>query len=149
MVSMRPVSGELRDGAHHLPVRVYYEDTDAGGVLYHAGHIRFFERGRTEFLRAIGINQSKLNAAATEDRILFVVRKMTIEYLKPALLDDLLDVVTEVYDIAGPRITLKQELRREGEAIATADVLVISIGGNFRPVKLPQEMVDLMWSAGA
>ncbi|ODN69298.1 tol-pal system-associated acyl-CoA thioesterase [Methylobrevis pamukkalensis] len=126
-----------RPAVHSLPVRVYYEDTDAGGVLYHASHVRFFERGRTEFLRSAGILQSELNAAPAAERVLFVVRRMTIDYLKPAFLDDLLSVETVVREITGTRVSMGQTLLRGDMPLATAEVLVVAIGADLRPVRVP------------
>jgi len=124
--------------SHRLPVRVYYEDTDAGGIAYHAAHVRFFERGRTEMLRAVGVSQAELNAAPEAERLLFVVRRITVDYLKPARLDDLLEVTTAVREISGPRITIDQVIRLGETTIATAEVLVVAIGADMRPAKVPE-----------
>ena len=130
-----------------FPVRVYWEDTDAGGIVYHASHIRFFERGRTEFLRDLGISQSATADRTDPDALLFVVRKFSIEYRKPGLLDDLLTVETEIASISGPRFTVSQRLLREGELIASAEVEVVAIAGNGRPRRLPPAMAALIEGA--
>lgn len=132
---------------HHLAVRVYFEDTDAGGILYHGSHMRFFERGRTEFLRDLGISQSKTADRTDPSALLFVVHRFTIEYKRPAFLDDLLTVETEIGSISGPRFTVDQRLLRDGELIAEAEVEVVATGGNGRPRRLPPEMAALI--AGA
>jgi acyl-CoA thioester hydrolase len=129
---------------HRLPVRVYFEDTDAGGILYHGSHMRFFERGRTEFLRDLGISQSNTSDRTRDDALLFVVRKFAIEYLRPGLLDDLLTVETEIGAVSGPRFTVAQRLKRGEELLARADVEVVAIGGNGRPRRLPAEMAALI-----
>ena len=127
-----------------FPVRVYWEDTDAGGIVYHASHIRFFERGRTEFLRALGFSQSLTADRAAADALLFTVRRLTVDYLRPALLDDLLTVETELVTAHGPRLELRQRLLRGEVAIATAEVLVAAVGGNGRPRRIPAELIARM-----
>jgi len=129
---------------HRLSVRVYFEDTDAGGILYHGSHMRFFERGRTEFLRDLGISQSNTADRKKDDALLFVVRKFTIEYAKPGLLDDLLTVETEILAVSGPRFTVAQRLKRGEDLLAKAEVEVVAIGGNGRPRRLPAEMAALI-----
>lgn len=127
---------------HIHAVRVYWEDTDAGGIVYHASHVRFFERGRTEFLRARGILQSGMADRASPDALFFTVRRMEIDYLKPAFLDDLLEVATRVRDIGGSRVELDQRLERDGTVVATARVTVVAVGGNGRPRRLPPTILD-------
>lgn len=132
---------------HHLAVRVYFEDTDAGGILYHGSHMRFFERGRTEFLRDLGISQSMTADRTDPNALLFVVRRFSIEYKKPGFLDDLLTVETEISSIFGPRFTVAQRLLRGDELIAAAEVEVVATGGNGRPRRLPPAMADLIEGA--
>lgn len=132
---------------HRLPVRVYFEDTDAGGILYHGSHLRFFERGRTEFLRDLGISQSATADRTSPDALLFVVRKVTIEYHRPGHLDDLLSVETEIGAIHGPRFTVLQRLKRGEELLAAADVEVVAIGGDGRPRRMPAAMAALIEAA--
>jgi tol-pal system-associated acyl-CoA thioesterase len=93
--------GRLDGGTHLLPVRVYYEDTDFSGVVYHASYLRFMERGRTELLRATGVDQSELHG--TEEGLSFAVRRMRIDYLKPARMDDVLTIETRTVEIAARR----------------------------------------------
>jgi len=121
-----------------ITVRVYWEDTDAGGIVYHASHVRFFERGRTEYLRALGINQSDM--AAAERALLFAVRRMEIDYLKASKLDDLLEVTTSTREIGGARMVLDQVLKRGDETIATAVVTVVAIGRDGRPHRIPADL---------
>ncbi len=132
---------------HHLAVRVYFEDTDAGGILYHCSHMRFFERGRTEFLRDLGISQSMTADRTDPNALLFVVRRFSIEYKKPGFLDDLLTVETEISSIFGPRFTVAQRLLRGDELIAAAEVEVVATGGNGRPRRLPPAMAALIEGA--
>lgn len=121
--------GEIRDGRHHMQVRVYFEDTDAGQIVYHANFLRFMERGRTNYLRLLGTNQQELLKDAQNEApgFAFVVRSMTIDFLKPAILDDLLDVVTLPSEVKGASITLLQECRRGDDLLVTARVRVAFI----------------------
>jgi acyl-CoA thioester hydrolase len=117
------------------PVRVYYEDTDAGGVVYHTGYIRFMERARTEWLRAEGLSQVRLMA---ED-VMFSVVSLEVAFRKPARLDDLLQVVSRVSLAGGASVQFEQDiLRDDGQLLAQGKVLVACIGArNFRPRRLP------------
>ena len=124
--------------SHSIPVRVYYEDTDAGGIVYHAAHVRFFERGRTEFLRALGVNQ--IDLAQEGPGLLFAVRRMEIDYLKGARLDDLLAVTTSVCSFGGARMTMKQVLARGDEVIATAVVTVVGMTREGRARRIPDDL---------
>src|SRR6187401_1316005 len=109
--SLQSLDGEIRGGRHFQPVRVYYEDTDFSGVVYHASYLRFMERGRSNYLRLLGADQRALFAEAESEApgFAFVVRSMQIEYLKPARMDDLLDVVTRPVEVKGASILLAQE----------------------------------------
>jgi len=119
-------------------VRVYYEDTDAGGVVYYANYLRFMERARTEWLRAMGFDQPVL---AAEHHLLFVVRAVNIDYLKPSRFDDNLQVTVEVVNVGGSRIRFLQRVLRGGEEIVRADVDVVCVNTDtFRPARVPREM---------
>jgi acyl-CoA thioester hydrolase len=120
------------------PIRVYYEDTDAGGVVYHAAYIRFFERGRTEWLRALGYSQAML---VEEVGVLFSVVNLDIHYRKPARLDDLLQVQTRVRPGGGASVQFAQEVSRDGEVLARGNVLVACVDAqSFKPRRLPTEL---------
>ncbi|NMP26331.1 tol-pal system-associated acyl-CoA thioesterase [Rahnella sp. SAP-1] len=121
------------------PVRVFLEDTDAGGVVYHARYVAFFERARTEMLRQRNIHQRKL----LEENISFVVRRMTVEYLSPARLDDLLDVQTEITAIRGASLTFAQRiLDSRGNLLSFAEVLIACIDPHqMKPRALPKSIV--------
>jgi acyl-CoA thioester hydrolase len=123
---------------HSIPVRVYYEDTDAGGIVYHASHVRFFERGRTEFLRALVVYQ--IHLAHEGVGLLFAVRRLEIDYLKASRLDDLLTVTTSVCGFGGARMTMKQVLARGDETIATAVVTIVGITRDGRARRIPDDM---------
>ena len=108
------LDGAIRDGLHHMQVRVYYEDTDFSGIVYHANYLRFMERGRTNYLRLLGAEQSALftEAEAEAPGFAFVVRAMQLDFLKPAKMDDVLDIVTRPIEVRGASITMHQEVRR-------------------------------------
>ena len=135
-----PIDGELRDGRHTLVVRVYYEDTDFTGIVYHANYLRYMERGRTNYLRLIGADHRKLFEETEQEApgFAFVVRSMTIDFLKPARMDDVLDVVTTPEEVKGASITLHQQCRRGDDLLVEAHVRVAFIsGGRARPIPKP------------
>lgn len=124
------------------PVRVYFQDTDAGGVVYHASYVNFMERARTEWLRTHGYSNAGL---MKEFGVVFVVRSMKLDYLRPALLDDMLDVTAQVKDIGRSRITLLQTVRREDEMLTEAEVHLVSVSlDTFKPVRVP-EVLRSQW----
>lgn len=126
--------------AFEIVVRVYYEDTDFSGVVYHARHLQFFERGRTEALRACGISHSDL--LARPEPLAFAVRRMTIEWLAPARIDDLLHVKTIFGDVRGARMQIAQEMRRGETVIARAEVEAACMTLEGRPRRLPAEILE-------
>ena len=132
--TLSPTSGCLVDGRHILPLRIYYEDTDAQGIVYYANWLRFLERGRTELLRMIGLEHSALQAASG---INWVVRRCTIDYLKPARLDETIDIVTACGEMRGASLDMIQEARRGAEVLVRAELLVACMGESGRPARLP------------
>lgn len=141
------LAGRIEQGIHRLDLRIYWEDTDAGGIVYHAGYVRFMERGRTDFLRLAGIRQSEL--AAGPDGILFAVRHMELDFLKPARLDDLLQVTTAVEEIAGARLVMRQAVHRGGETLVAARVTVAAISPEGRPRRIPMPIRAALGSGTA
>jgi acyl-CoA thioester hydrolase len=123
------------------PVRVYYEDTDSGGVVYYANYLKFFERARTEWLRSFGLNQDKL---AQDEGLIFVVRRAALDFVRPARLDDMLEVTVEPVKRARVYVDLVQEARRDSQVLARAEVRVacLSLRG-FKPVAMPQSLRNL------
>ncbi|MBM3392445.1 MAG: tol-pal system-associated acyl-CoA thioesterase [Betaproteobacteria bacterium] len=122
-------------GAFSFPVRVYYEDTDMAGVVYYAGYLRFLERGRTEWLRDLGVEQLGL---AQEEGLVFAVRSLNIEYLKPARLDDALAVLTELTLPGRAQVTLRQWIERGGETLVEATVRIACLDTKtMKPTALP------------
>jgi len=124
---------------HRIPIRVYYEDTDFSGLVYHASHLRFMERGRTELLRELGIQQRALLEGEAGGGFFFVVRAMNLDFRRPALMDDLLTVETRVEAIGGASLTLAQAVLRDGESLVTAKVTVAAVE-NGRARRLPPEV---------
>jgi acyl-CoA thioester hydrolase len=135
------LSGEIRDGRHVMPVRIYYEDTDFSGIVYHANYLRFMERGRTNYLRLIGADHRALfeQAAAEAPGFAFVVRSMNLDFLKPAHMDDVLDIVTEPADVKGASIALRQLVMRDGELLVEAAVRLAFVSAG-RPKPIPKSL---------
>ena len=134
---MLALDGEIRDGRHHQPVRVYYEDTDFSGVVYHASYLRFMERGRSNYLRLLGADQRALFEEAQKEApgFAFVVRSMQIDFRKSARMDDLLTIVTEPQEVKGASVILQQRVLRDDEALVEARVQVAFVsGGRARPI---------------
>ena len=122
--------------AHRLTLRVYYEDTDFSGRVYHASYLRFMERGRTEWLRAHGFAQHDM---AKDSAITFVVRRLTVNFVKPALMDDLLTVETRVTRLGGASFDFLQAILRDETVLAEATIDVVALKGD-RPARLPQSL---------
>jgi acyl-CoA thioester hydrolase len=139
------LDGTILDGRHHMQIRVYYEDTDFSGIVYHASYLRFMERGRTNHLRLMGAEQHALFAQALKETpgFAFVVRSMQIDYLKPARMDEVLDVVTWPREVKGASITLAQEVRRGADLLVKAEVRVAFISDG-RAVAIPKALRALL-----
>lgn len=134
---MIPFGGQLNaDGSHEFPVRVYFEDTDFSTNVYHAAYLKFFERARTEFLRAYDIHHNEL----AKDGLAFAVREMQISYDRAAHIDDLLVVLTQLSEVSGARFILSQSIDRESERICAARVVAVLLNQAGRPARLPKEM---------
>jgi acyl-CoA thioester hydrolase len=139
------LAGRIESGVHILPVRVYYEDTDFSGAVYHANYLKFCERARSDCLRLIGIDQGA-HWHQTEARTGFVVRRMICEFLKPARIDDLLEVATRFVEMAGARLELDQIVSRKAEKLFQAKVTVALIDGGGRPKRLPANIAAALSS---
>ena len=134
------LDGKILNGQHRQPVRVYYEDTDFSGIVYHASYLRFMERGRTNYLRLIGADHRALfeQAAAEAPGFSFVVRHMDIDFRKPALMDDVLDIVTAPEAVKGASVVLHQKVMRGDDLLVEAHVQVAFVsGGRARPIPKP------------
>ncbi len=139
------LAGRIENGRHVMAVRVYYEDTDFSGVVYHASYLRFMERGRTDFLRLLGVDHRALfeEAGAEAPGFAFVVRSMQIEYLKPAHMDDVLTIRTSPAEIAGASLTLKQEVFRGDTLLLEAMVKAAFVSGG-RARRIPEALRKAM-----
>ncbi len=119
---------------HRLPVHVYYEDTDLAGIVYYANYLKFIERGRTEWVRGLGIDQRDLKA---REGVVFAVKRLEADYRAPARFDDDLTVTTEPVQVTGARIVLRQEVERAGEVLFSAEVTLVALSETGHPVRLP------------
>ena len=140
MSDLEPASGRFDGKAHLLPVRVYYEDTDFTGVVYHANYLRYFERGRSEFLRLTGVSHTELRAM--DQPMAFVVVHMSIDFRKAARIDDALVVRTEYDRVAGARLHVHQTLLRGLDVIAEAVEEIACIGLDGRPRRPPPALMN-------
>ncbi len=134
------LDGEIRGGRHVMQVRVFYEDTDFSGVVYHASYLRFMERGRTNYLRLLGTDHRALFEESEQQApgFAFVVRTMHIDFLKPAKMDDVLDIVTLPHEVKGASITLQQQVLRGDDLLVEAKVRVAFVcRGRARPIPKP------------
>lgn len=121
-----------------IPTRVYWEDTDAGGVVYHAQYVAFFERARTEWLRSLGYGQELLRG---DHGLLFAIRSMRIDFHRPARLDDALQVSVALRQCRRASALFAQEIRRDGELLVAAEVRAAALGaGDFRPCAIPDTL---------
>ncbi len=138
---VQPAAGKFYGAKFVYPVRVYYEDTDAGGIVYYANYLRFAERARTEVIRALGCNQQ--DALEAEDKCGFTVRSCTTDYKLPAVLDDALAVTCELRDAKGASAVMFQEIYRGDTLLATVEVKVAYVNlGRKRPVRIPSELLN-------
>jgi len=128
------LSGRVESGTHRLPIRVYYEDTDAAGIVYYANYLKFAERARTEMLRLAGINQSEMT---TRYGMAFAVRNCTIDFRAPARLDDLIEVRSRFTELAGATLSGVQAIWRDAEELVRLDVRVACLRENGRPTRIP------------
>ena len=135
---MNDVSGKMAThvpiAAHRQTIRVYVEDTDAAGLVYYANYLKFAERARTDMLRDLGISHAEM---MKRDGLVLVVRRCEIDYLKPARLDDLLTVETTVAKLGAASADLRQSVLRDGDVLAELKVLVVCIGQDGRPARIP------------
>ncbi|MDF1607951.1 tol-pal system-associated acyl-CoA thioesterase [Hoeflea sp. YIM 152468] len=139
------LSGRIDDGSHHLTQRVYYEDTDFSGFVYHARYLHFFERGRTDYIRLMGVSQGALHARSDPAEVVaFVVRRMEIDFRSPARMDDVLTIITTPVEARGARLQLQQSIKRGDEVLASASVTVVVINGFGRARRLPDTLLALV-----
>ncbi len=137
-----PDSGSFHDGAHHMTMRVYYEDTDTAGIVYYANYLRFIERARTEILRLCGVDQYSLMTSAPEDQISFAVTRCEIDYVMPAHLDDAINVRTTVTRLRGASIHMVQEIFRGDQLLIKSLVKVACLNSKGMPTRMPEKFVQ-------
>jgi acyl-CoA thioester hydrolase len=128
---------------HVLPVRVYFEDTDAGGIVYHASYVRYCERGRTDFLRLLGTDARRMiDGSNSQEPAVFVVRRMNMDFIRPGRMDDLLVVETRVKELGGASIMLNQTILNDGKRLFEADVTIVLISVSGKPLRLSDRVRD-------
>jgi len=130
------LAGRIEGRVHILPVRVYFEDTDFAGIVYHANYLKFIERGRSDFIRLLGIHHQALKNPEDGEAAVFVVRRIEMDYLRPAKLDDVLVVETICSEIGGASLTLTQEVKRDGVVLVRAKVVVVLISESGKPQRI-------------
>ncbi len=135
MSDRAPQSGFMEAQTHILPVRIYYEETDFTGIVYHANYLKFFERGRTDFLRTIGIHHKAL--WEMDPPLAFTIRSIQLDYLGPAEIDDVLEVRTQYQKLSGASLWARQAISRDGKDLVTASVHAVCINREGRPRRLP------------
>lgn len=126
---------------HVLPIRVYFEDTDFSGLVYHATYLRWIERGRSDFLRSKGVHHSALIDGSGGTPAAFVVRRMSLDYLRPARIDDVLEVETRVGAVTKATLELEQTVRKDGAVLFKASVLVVLVSTAGKPLRLPKPIL--------
>lgn len=137
------LSGRLTDTGHEMQARVYYADTDFSGAVYHARYLEFLERGRSDFLRLIGVHHTELEAGKTGETIYWVVRRMEIDFRAAARIDDVLTISTRVAEIGKARIRMAQEIRRGDLPLIGATVEAALINAEGKPRRFPREWAEL------
>jgi acyl-CoA thioester hydrolase len=130
------LAGRIEGETHVLPIRVYFEDTDCAGVVYHANFLKFCERGRSGFIRLLGIEHQGLADPEEGAPAVFVVRRVEIDYLKPGRMDDLLEIVTTCAEIGTASLVLQQDICRDGTMLARAKVTVVLVSRAGKPQRL-------------
>ncbi|MEP3049150.1 MAG: YbgC/FadM family acyl-CoA thioesterase [Roseibium sp.] len=136
------LSGRLSEGGHVLPVRVYYEDTDFTGIVYHGAYVRFFERARSDFLRLLEIHHAELADGVHGISLAFAVRTMTLDFQKPAKIDDVLEVRTSLVEHKGARVKLDQLIYNGEDLLVSAAVTVAVITSEGKPTRLPVALAE-------
>ncbi|WP_046116624.1 tol-pal system-associated acyl-CoA thioesterase [Ensifer aridi] len=147
-MSLISLAGELTETGHRLIQRVYYEDTDFSGVVYHARYLHFMERARTDYLRLLGVEQASLAIEGDSEGLVFVVHRMEIDFKQPARMDDVLTIETTTEKAGGAKMVLQQQIRRAGTLLIAAKVIIAVINGQGRPRRLPEALAIKFLSAG-
>ncbi|MCB1499670.1 MAG: YbgC/FadM family acyl-CoA thioesterase [Bauldia sp.] len=141
------LAGRLIPGGHLLPVRIYFEDTDFSGVVYHGSYIRFMERGRSDFVRLLGVGHAGLDAGDHGEPLAFAVHRIHIDFFRPARIDDLVEVTTMVKAVTGARLVLNQTVTRGGERLTDADVTIVLVNRDGRARRIPDSVRETLHAA--
>ncbi len=141
-IPSQPLAGVIADGVHRLKVRVYYEDTDFTGVVYHANYLKYFERGRSDYLRLLGIHHHQW--ASLDKPLAFAVAGINVRYKAVARIDDILTVVTRLDRSRGAQVFLEQVIEREGAVVAEAHLDIVCVDGQGRPKRLPKALSEVI-----
>jgi len=136
----QPASGRFAGGVHYFPVRIYFEDTDTGGIVYHANYLRFMERARSDMLRLLAIDQ---RGSINSGEGVYTVARLAIDYRMPAMLDDDLIVISHVKNVGGATCTMEQRIFRANDCLTTSEVTVAFVAANGRPKRQPKPWVTL------
>ncbi|PLW75221.1 tol-pal system-associated acyl-CoA thioesterase [Cohaesibacter celericrescens] len=134
------LDGRMTEFGHQQKIRVYYEDTDFSGIVYHANYLKFIERGRSDFIRQLGVHHSALDSGESGERLALAVRHMDINFIKSARIDDILTVESRVGEVKGARIFMDQRILRGDDLLFTARVTVVVITRDGRPRRLPDTL---------
>jgi acyl-CoA thioester hydrolase len=137
------LDGVIQNGVHRLSMRVYYEDTDFSGFVYHANYLKFCERARSDWIRFLGINQNAMD----ESNIVIVIRKMVCDFLRPARFDDILTVESSLGDCTGVRMIMHQRVKRGDESLFTAEVTAVLVDKAGKPKRLTPAFLNAMGQA--
>jgi acyl-CoA thioester hydrolase len=138
------VAGRRVGDIHILPVRIYFEDTDFSGRVYHASYLRFMERGRSDWLRSLGVSHNALHRGEGGERAFFAVQHMDIDFLKPASIDDVVEVETGIVEASGARIVLDQRIIRGADVLIRAAVTVALVNAAGKPRRIPATIRQLV-----
>jgi len=138
------LAGRLLPDSHILPVRIYFEDTDFSGVVYHGSYIRFMERARSDYLRLLGVAHEALERGEHGEPLAFAVHKLVVEYRRPARIDDILEIETRSKTVGGARIVLSQIVRRGDESLVIAEVTVVMINHDGQARRIPGPVRELL-----
>lgn len=142
MAELSPHSGIIKDGEHILPLRIYYEDTDAGGIVFYVNYLKYMERGRSDMLKLLGLDQGEMLKFLEPDDIRFVVIRSEVDYIKSAKLSDEITVHSKVSRIGGASLTMEQEIRRSDEILAKGVVKVVALDRQDKPTRLPKKIIQ-------
>jgi len=143
------IAEDERGRFHTLPVRVYFEDTDFSGLVYHGSYVRWCERGRSDFLRMLGTDHRRLiDGSNKAEPAAFVVRHMSFDFRKPARIDEVLEIQTHVHDMGAASLTLRQSVRRDGVDLVHADVTVVLVSMSGKPMRISKTVRESFAPSG-